>query len=628
MGFFSLAGESLLTKECEFESIPQIFVEGHDWVDFPKYSNRNFWNNISPELKQLLINNGREVAKELPVTLTGYDYLLFKQGESFDLISKKILSKISRLEDLILAELLEGKGTFINDISNSVWDLCALGSWSGPESQYIQTGHIGLPSHSEVVVDELTGEIAGILSWAYYFFENEFDKIDPQINSWIISQVRKNFLDPNSEKYDFYWMSYQKNDVSYQTPWVSYNWLLSSLLIEKDNLKRQKSIYKALECLDKFYKAVPQDGACSGGAEIWQYSVGKYFQSLELLDQVSVGEINIYDDELLKKMGEFICCTYINDDYVFNYSQCSPNFILPASLVYRFGDRLNSNIMKGYGSLLAKQLREKGMLTTGDLLNKINFLLDYDKMKDYVSSAPFILDSYMKESQIVIARSEAGSDKGFFFGLKGGHNNEYGNQNDAGNFVFYVDGHPLIIDPGKTSKSVVSIGADKYSVWSNQSAWHNLPTINGYMEASGENYRVIGMQYSSNASQVCVTMNLVYVYESGAGVKDWTRTFTFDRLNGLDINDKFSLENVSGDTFVSFMAYSEPKLKKPGIIEFSIEGQKYEFEYKSSEFTVDIKKVATNDEMINKWELGIYRIVLKPNSLSRSGNWTYKFRRG
>ncbi len=620
-------GQSMLTNECNVESIPQIFVEGHSWVDFPKYDNRKFWNNINPVVKTTLINRGVEAAKSEPVALTGYDYLLFKQGESYDLVSQKILAKKARLEDLMMAEIVEGNGRFIEDICSSVWDFCAMSHWTGPESQFLQTGKLGLPSLEKQLVDELTGEVAGILSWAYYFFENEFNKIDPNITTWLLTSVRTKFLNPTESRNDFYWMDFYLRGVSFQTPWISYNWLLSELLIEKDNNKRQKSIYKALECLDQFYKKVPDDGGCSGGAEIWQFSAAKYFQSLELLEMVSIGEIDIYSDELLKKMGEFVCNTHISDNYFFNFSDCSPSIILPAGLIYRFGEKVESSLMKGYAGYLANQQVQKGYPITGDLFNKIKYVVDYDKILSETAQEPLVSDFVFNESQIVVARSKAGSKEGFFFGVKGGDNNEFGNQNDAGNFILYANGKPLIVDPGSIGKSSKSISDERYSVWANQSAWHNLPTINGQMQREGSNFRAIGMEHSISSSQVSVSMNLVYAYDLSAGINNWNRTFNFNRSSGLEITDRFSLSKVEGETYISFISFSKPQSKKPGVIAFNVDGQIYEFEYKSS-FSVSIEEinVQENNEL-KSWGSNLYRIKLTPNSPEKSGNWTYSFRK-
>lgn len=622
-------GQSLLTKECDIEAIPRLFIEGHSWVNFPKYNDRDFWNSVHSDIKDLIIEEGNKAAATPIESLTGYDYLLFKQGDSYDQVSQKILSKKSRLESLMLAEIVEGKERFFEEIYNSVWDLCALGNWNGPEAQFLQTGKLGLPSYEKNVVDELTGEIAGVLSWAYYFFEEKFNQIDPNITNWIISSVRNRFLKPNIENYDFFWMCYNTSGISYQTPWISYNWLLSNLLIEKDNQKRQKSIYKALECLDQFYKKIPSDGACNGGAEIWQYSVGKYFQSLELLELVSVGEIDIYSDNILKKMGEYVCYTHIGGNYFFNYSECSPTLRLPASLIYRFGKKVDSDLMIEYGSYLAQQGVEDNNFLNGDLFNKLNFIIDYDELTGRKGSEPLLASMYLPESQIIIARSQAGNNNGFFFGVKGGYNDEFANQNDAGNFILYANGKPFIVDPGKIGKTVEAINNKRYHVWANQSAWHNLPTINGYMEEFGANHRVIGLQKSESDREVKVSMNLSFAYNLSAGIKKWERTYEFDRKNGLKITDDFDLEKISGETYVSFITIARPSMLKPGEMTFIIDGEKYIFEYNSSSFDVGIEEVETNSDVYLKdWGASLYRIVLKPKSQTKSGKWDYMFTMG
>jgi hypothetical protein len=626
---FSWGGQSLLTNECNIETIPQILVEGHSWVDFPKYEDRKFWDNISLEIKLKIVEQGVIASQTPPVVLTGYDYLIFKQGDAFDLVSQKILSKKTRLEDLMLAEIVEGKGRFIKEISNSVWDFCAMSNWTGPESQYLQTGKIGLPSCDKVVVDELTGEIAGVLSWAYYFFENEFNKIDPSITNWIVSSVRSKFLTPNLQKYDFFWMCYQTKDVAFQTSWISYNWLLSNLLIEKNNDQRKKSVYKALECLDQFYKQMPGDGVCLGGAEIWQYSTGKYFQSLELLEMASVGEIDIYADSLLKKMGEFICKTHIDDNYYFNYSECSPKLTLPPSLMYRFGKKVGSNLMQGFSSYIAKEIKDENVPLTGDLFNKLKFVLAYDEIMSFEVKEPLLADCYLKESQIVIARSKQDSKEGFFFGVKGGFNNVYGKQNDAGNFILYTNGKPLIIDPGEVNKTAKSINNDDhFPIWANQSAWHNLPTVNGRMENTGANYRATGFQYNTNENEVTVSMNLAYAYELSAGVDDWTRTFTFNRKKGLEISDHFVLSKIEGDTYISFIALSKPQIKRQGVVTFSVEENEYEFDFRSDIFSIEINEIdSESDTQLKEWGSNLYRIILKPNSKEKTGTWNYSFRK-
>jgi hypothetical protein len=148
------------------------------------------------------------------------------------------------------------------------------------------------------------------------------------------------------------------------------------------------------------------------------------------------------------------------------------------------------------------------------------------------------------------------------------------------------------------------------------------------MENSGANHRATGFQYSSNENEVTVSMNLAYAYELSAGIEDWTRTFTFNRKNGLEISDRFNLSKIEGDTYITFVALSKPQIKKPGTILFAVDGKNYEFEYSSSLFSVDINEINTeSDVKMKEWGSNIYRIVLRPNSKGKTGTWNYSFKK-
>jgi len=286
-------------------------------------------------------------------------------------------------------------------------------------------------------------------------------------------------------------------------------------------------------------------------------------------------------------------------------------------------------MMEGFSSYIANEIKIDNTPLTGDLFNKLKFVLAYDEIMAYNIKAPLLADYYLKESQIVVARTKQDSNEGFFFGVKGGSNNVSGNQNDAGNFILYSNGKPLIIDPGELNKAVKSIdGNDNNSILENHSSWHNLPTINGRMENSGLNHRATGFQYSSNENDVTVSMNLAYAYELSAGIDDWTRTYSFNRKKGLEISDRFNLNKIEGDTYITFIALSKPQIKRQGVILFTVEGKEFEFEYRSDIFTIEINEMNTESDLqLKEWGSNIYRIVLKPNSKEKTGIWNYSFRK-
>lgn len=86
-------------------------------------------------------------------------------------------------------------------------------------------------------------------------------------------------------------------------------------------------------------------------------------------------------------------------------------------------------------------------------------------------------------------RSEKGSSKGVFLSAKGGHNGESHGHNNVGNFVLYLDGKPGLIDVGVATYSAKTFSKERYNLWYMQSQWHNVPTINSYMQPPGAQYK-------------------------------------------------------------------------------------------------------------------------------------------
>ena len=79
--------------------------------------------------------------------------------------------------------------------------------------------------------------------------------------------------------------------------------------------------------------------------------------------------------------------------------------------------------------------------------------------------------------------------RGFYLAAKGGHNAESHNHNDVGNFIVYADGRPVLIDAGVGTYTAKTFSPQRYEIWTMQSAYHNLPTINGFLQKDGRQFR-------------------------------------------------------------------------------------------------------------------------------------------
>ena len=78
---------------------------------------------------------------------------------------------------------------------------------------------------------------------------------------------------------------------------------------------------------------------------------------------------------------------------------------------------------------------------------------------------------------------------GWFLATKGGFNNESHNHNDVGTFSLYVNTIPVLIDAGVGTYTRQTFSSERYTIWTMQSNYHNLPMINGVPQSFGQNYK-------------------------------------------------------------------------------------------------------------------------------------------
>ncbi len=98
------------------------------------------------------------------------------------------------LNSLVMGELVEGKGRFMDQIVNAVWYFSEQTWWGWSAHLGSQKAGAGLPDINEPFVDLGVGEIASDLSWTWYLFHEEFDKIHPLISVRLKQEIMNKAL--------------------------------------------------------------------------------------------------------------------------------------------------------------------------------------------------------------------------------------------------------------------------------------------------------------------------------------------------------------------------------------------------------------------------------------------------
>lgn len=199
--------------------------------------------------------------------------------------------------------------------------------------------------------------------------------------------------------------------------------------------------------------------------------------------------------------------------------------------------------MEKFSAYLANKRSEEDLITSGSIVDRIGNVFLLGALKELPSEAPQVKDFYFPDWDVVIAREETNA-KGFYFTAKGGDNNEHHNHNDVGSFMLYYDGKPVFMDVGVGTYTRQTFSPERYSIWTMQSNYHNLPLINGVAQKAGGEFKATGSNYHLKNNQVCFQTDIAAAYPKEAAVKSWERSFEFRREDGLIITEHFQLEKI------------------------------------------------------------------------------------
>jgi len=194
-------------------------------------------------------------------------------------------------------------------------------------------------------------------------------------------------------------------------------------------------------------------------------------------------------------------------------------------LIYRFGEATGDADLKAFGAHLV----QSSALAVENLGRGLPTILGYSAMRKAEARDPLVCDTWLPGIQVSCARVKAGSTGGFYFAAQGGHNAESHNHNDVGNFVVFLNGNPVLIDVGVETYTAKTFSSHRYEIWTMQSAFHNLPTINGVMQAAGRQYEARDVSFHSDDAGAEFLADIAAAYPKEAGVQTWKRSIRLDR---------------------------------------------------------------------------------------------------
>jgi len=586
---------------------------------FPTAQERAGWEQLPSDARTALVANGERQLKTQWEVLPASVALEFARNGNRSRYEALRNRRRNKLLDLVLAECVEAKGRFSDEIVNGIWLICEETFWGVPAHLGAQKAKVGLPDVTEPIVELFSGETSSLLSWTLYLLEPQLVHISPLVPERIRLEVQRRVLTPCLDR-DFSWMGFTGPPPNNWNPWICSNWLTSALIVEHDPKGRNLAVAKIIRCLDNFLNGYADDGGCDEGPSYWGRAGASLFDCLELLYRASNGALNAFDQPLVRQIGLYICRAHIAGEWYTNFSDAPARVNLDGDLVFRFGRRLNEPVMMQHGAYAAEQTASTKTVLPGDSLGRqLPALFNLSQLREAPRAQALLRDSWMPGIGVMCARNKEASAQGLYLAVEAGNNGKSHNHNDVGNFIVYSDGAPAIVDVGVETYTAKTFSPQRYQIWTMQSAFHNCPTVDGVMQSAGRQFAATGVGYKSDNAVAELRMDLTAAYPQAANITTWQRIVRLDRAsNRIEISDDYSLKQRPKEITLTLMTPARITQEAGFLL---LDG-KVRVAYDAALVPAVEEIKLEDDRLRGVWGERIYRILLRASNPAQAAKWT------
>lgn len=632
--------QNLLSTTYPLSFLESALIPLGEWHPYPRWSERGPWETVPADIRTVIVERAQAEQIAGWKALLATTFLDFTRNGNRTRYETDSFGRRSHLEHVVLAECLEGQGRFLDDIANGVWLICEETFWGIPADLDMQRAGSGLPDVTEPIIELFCAVTGQVLAWTKYLLGDQLDKISAMISRRIQIEVERRILQPARDRDDFWWMGLSKTDglINNWNPWINSNLLVTNLLLEDDPKLRAHEVAKITRSLDVYLNKYWPDAAEEEGPQYFNFSVLCYFEAVKMIESATGNSTSIFANPFIDAMGRYIIDVHIAGDDYFDYGDSHVHAGPDGDLLYRFGKAVHDEQLEAFGAYCAAKV---GWNAAGNGLTKaldVNFtglsrsipaMLDADGIRAARQDSALVRDAWYPEFGLMTARAMAGSTEGMYAAVLASNNGRSHGHNDTGSFVIYQDGEPVTIDVGVEAYTAKTFDSDRFTLWTMQSAYHNLPTIGGVMQHDGAKYKATERRYESNDEHATFSFNIAGAYPVDAGVKKWMRTVTLDRIRKrVTVKESFELASAL-PVSLSIMTPRVPSVDSTGNIILKLSDGEIShalLKFDGGELQPVVEKIPLSDEGLRmSWGSEIYRILLNSRQPVMSSDWSYEF---
>ncbi|HEX7754193.1 MAG TPA: heparinase, partial [Niabella sp.] len=180
---------NLLSGKYSRDQLQQQLIPLSEWTPFPRLTDRATWSRADDTLMKAYLEKAESYMHyEWPAIPATTSLLIERTGDraSYEQIS---FQKRRVLGTLLLAEVYENKGRFIDPIINGVWSICEESFWGASAHLPRTKEYSGLMDVSKPFVELFSAETATFLAWVDYLVGDKLDAVSPQVRKRIYYEI-------------------------------------------------------------------------------------------------------------------------------------------------------------------------------------------------------------------------------------------------------------------------------------------------------------------------------------------------------------------------------------------------------------------------------------------------------
>ncbi len=390
----------------EYELWPKDGLDMFDFTEVPEYVYKS------------AVDAGKKYLNHSWGELTASMYTDVR-SEAFRELYK---SRRTALACLALAEQVERRGRFLEDIANGIWTICEESTWLLPDSS------CKLRDITRPRFDKNAAATGALLSICALLFRRDMPKM---IKYRVAYETKTRVTEPFLE-------------TPKSSPEATAHSLTACVMSEENDDIRRSVCDKSLLLLDD-YLAEYAEGAAKIRGELNLYNRTAYiFDILELLYNVTDQKFSVFSDEKIRTAAESICKAHLGSD---GFSERTTEE--DGARAYLFGKRMDYRSLIDFGASEYLNIDDKSLPDTTNLMHKLYSVKFASEIIKYGDNFDEQESGYIDSMDLYVKKTKC-----FSAAVKGGHNS-------AGNFLVYLENEPYVVDLERS---------------------HNLPIINGFSQ--------------------------------------------------------------------------------------------------------------------------------------------------